>query len=80
VIDTGLMNKQLAFAEETMLKKGLPQASIDSAMSIQAKIMKPAIMAPIGIFTNLLWGVIISLLVSIFVRNEGNPLIDSPSN
>jgi hypothetical protein len=80
VIDTGLMNKQLAFAEETMLKKGLPQASIDSAMSIQAKIMKPAIMAPIGIFTNLLWGVIISLIVSIFVRNEGNPLIDSPSN
>src|SRR5665648_223989 len=80
VIDSGLLNKQLAFTEEAMLKKGLPQASIDTGMAIQAKIMKPEIMAPLSILGNMLWGVILSLLVSIFVRKEGNPLIDSTSN
>jgi hypothetical protein len=79
VIDTGLINKQLAFAEESMLKKGLPQASIDAGMAIQTKIMKPSIMAPLSIFGNMLWGVILSLLVSFFIRNEGNQLIDSTS-
>ena len=80
VIDTGLLSKQLAFTEEAMMKKGTPQASIDAAMAIQSKIMKPAIIAPLSIFGNMLWGVIISLLVSIFIRKEGNPLIDSPEN
>jgi hypothetical protein len=79
-IDTGLVAKQLAFAEEAMQKKGLPQAAIDTAMTMQSKIMKPAIMAPLSILGNMLWGVVISLIVSIFVRKEGNPLIDIPEN
>jgi hypothetical protein len=76
VIDTGLVAKQLAFAENVLQEKGLPQASIDAGMSLQAKILKPAIMAPLSIFTNMFSGVIISLIVSIFVRKEGNPLVD----
>ena len=80
VIDTGLVNKQLAFVQEAMEKKGTPQAAIDAAMSIQTKIMKPAIMAPLSIFGNMLLGVILSLLASIFIKKEGNPLIDTPSN
>ncbi|TAL64610.1 MAG: DUF4199 domain-containing protein [Bacteroidetes bacterium] len=80
VIDSGLVSKQLAFAEEAMVKKGIPQSAIDAGMAIQTKIMKPAIMAPISIFGSMIWGVIISLLVSIFIKKEGNPLIDSPSN
>jgi Protein of unknown function (DUF4199) len=80
VIDPGLTAKQLAFAEETMVKKGIPQSAIDAGMAIQAKIMKPAIYAPLTIFGSMLWGVIISLVVSIFVKKEGNPLVDSPAN
>jgi hypothetical protein len=80
VIDTGLVAKQLAFAEETLQKKGLPQASIDAAMKIQQKIMKPAIMAPLSILGNMLWGVALSLIVSIFIRKESNPIIDAPAN
>ena len=80
VIDTGLIAKQLAFAEETMVKRGLPQAAIDSGMAIQAKIMKPPIIAIISIFTSMFMGVVLSLIVSIFIRKEGNPLIDSPAN
>lgn len=80
VIDTGLTGKSLAFAEEAMVKKGVPQTAIDTGMAIQAKIMKPAIIAPLTIFGNMLWGVIVSLLVSIFIKKEGNPLIDTPEN
>ncbi|HNW56850.1 MAG TPA: DUF4199 domain-containing protein [Bacteroidales bacterium] len=80
VIDSGLVAKQLAFTEELMQKKGLPQASIDAGMSVQEKLMKPAIMAPLSIFGNMLWGAILSLLVSIFVRREGNPLTDGSVN
>jgi hypothetical protein len=63
-----------------MVKRGTPQAAIDAGMAVQAKIMKPAIIAPLSIFGNMFWGVIISLIVSIFVRKEGNPLIDSSVN
>jgi hypothetical protein len=80
VIDTGLLEKQLAFTEETMVKRGAPQAAIDAGMSIQRKLMKPAIMAPLSVFMNMIWGLIISLIVSVFIRKEGNPLIDSPAN
>jgi len=80
VIDPGLINKQLAFTEEMMLKKGLTQAQVDAGMAVQSKIMKPAIMAPVSIFGSMIWGIIISLIVGIFVRKEGNPLIETPSN
>jgi hypothetical protein len=80
VIDAGLIDKQLAFAEDLLVKKGMPQSAIDTGMAFQRKIMKPGIMAPISIFGNMLYGAVICLLVSIFVRKEGNPLIDTPEN
>jgi Protein of unknown function (DUF4199) len=80
VIDSGLVAKQLAFVEEELVRKGLPQQGIDAAMKIQAKILKPAIIAPLSILGNMFVGVILSLIVSIFVRKEGNPLIDTPEN
>jgi len=80
VIDTGLVAKQLAFAEETMVKKGAPQQAIDAGMAFTKKIMKPEVMAPVSILGNMLWGTILSLVVSIFIKKEGNPLIDTPEN
>ena len=55
-IDTGLAAKQLAFAEEAMVKKGMPQATIDAAMAMQAKFMKPGIMAIFVIFGSMFYG------------------------
>lgn len=75
VIDTGLIDKQLAFTEEKMVERGIPQASIDAGMAIQRKIMKPGIMAPLSIFGNMFGGLIMSLIVAAFVRKEGNPLV-----
>ena len=80
VIDPGLVAKQLALAEETMVKRGTPQEAIDAGMAFTAKIMKPAIMSVSGIFFSMIWGTILSLIVSIFIRKEGNPLIDTPAN
>jgi hypothetical protein len=80
VIDPGLAKKSLAMAEEAMVKKGAPQAAIDAGMAFTAKIMKPGIMALFSIIGVMFGGVIMSLLVSIFVKKEGNPLIDVPAN
>jgi hypothetical protein len=80
VIDPGLIQKQLAMAEEIMQKKGLPEASVEMGMKIQEKIMKPALISGISILGNMVWGVVLSLLVSIFIKKEGNPLIETPVN
>jgi FtsH-binding integral membrane protein len=80
MIDPGLIAKQLAMAEEGMVKKGLPQATIDAGMAFTAKIMKPVILAITSTIFIVIWGVIISMLVSIFIKKEGNPLIDTPVN
>jgi hypothetical protein len=77
VIDTGLAEKQLAFTEEMMLERGIPQAQIDAGMVVQKKIMVPPIIALISIFGSMFYGTVMSLLVGIFVRKEGNPLIES---
>jgi len=80
VIDPGLVAKQLAFAEQAMVERGAPQQAIDAGMAMTEKIMKPAIMAPLSILGGMMWGTILSLIVSIFIKKEGNPLIDTPAN
>jgi len=80
VIDPGLAKKSMALSEEAMVKKGLPQSTIDTGMAFTAKIMKPAIMAIFSIFSSMFLGVIYTLLVSIFIKKESNPLIDAPTN
>ncbi len=76
LIDANLMDKQLAFTEQEMLKRGLPQEAIDMSMSIQRKIMKPEIIAPVSIIGSMFSGLIMSLIAAAFVRKEGNPLIE----
>jgi hypothetical protein len=76
-IDTNLIDKMLAMAEEKLLDRGLSQSQIDAGMSVQSKIMKPGFIAPMSIFGNMFQGLIMSLIVAAFVRKEGNPLIDA---
>jgi hypothetical protein len=79
-IDSGLVSKQLAFAEEVMVKRNTPQAAIDAAMNIQRKIMVPEFIAPISILGNMFTGTLMTLIISIFTRKEGNPLVDAPTS
>lgn len=76
VIDPGLVDKQLAFTEEMLAKRDMPQEALDAAMNIQRKLIKPGIIAPMSIFSSMITGVIMSLIVAIFVKKEGNPLIE----
>jgi hypothetical protein len=80
IIDPGLVKKSMAISEEAMVKRGVPQSAIDTGMAFTAKIMKPGIMAVISVFGSMFFGVIYTLIVSIFVKKEGNPLVDAPAN
>ncbi len=75
-IDPDLVGKQLAFTEEMLQGRNIPQEAIDVNMRVQKKLMIPEVIAPLSIAGNMFWGVIISLITAIFVRKEGNPLLD----
>lgn len=79
-IDPDLIDKQLAFAEEQMLEKGIPAEAVEAGMKVQAKLLKPPVMALLSIFGSMIQGLIMSLIVAAFVRREGNPLVDNPVN
>jgi hypothetical protein len=79
IIDPGLVTKQLAIAEQAMRARGgMTEAQIDTAMKFTEKFMKPGIMVISGVFFGMIFGAVISLIVSIFIKKEGNPLIDAP--
>ena len=75
-LDPGLVDKQLALAEDKLIARGVPEGSIDSALQIQAKFMKPWFASFMSIITSVFYGLILSLIVSIFVKKEGNPLLE----
>ncbi len=75
-IDPGLIEKMLAMSEEAMLDKGIPESAIEQGMKIQEKIMVPWILSLGSILNGVLFGTIVSLILSIFIKREGNPLID----
>jgi len=75
-IDPGLIDKMLALSEESMVERGIPESAMEQGMKVQQKIMTPGVLALISIITTVFYGTIMSLLVSIFTRREGNPLIN----
>ncbi len=80
IIDPDLISKQLAMAEDLIEKRRMPQEAADAAIKFQKKFVKPEIIAISGIFSNMITGVIMSLIVAIFVKKEGNPLLDAEEN
>jgi hypothetical protein len=80
-IDPGLISKILASSEETLSKRnGITQEQIDTGMAFTKKLMTPGFMAITGLLAGMFMGTIITLIVSIFTKKEGNPLIDMPVN
>lgn len=75
-IDPGLADKQLAFAEEKMISKGIPESAIDAGMAMQAKLMKPWFTALMTVINGAFFGLLMSLLVSLFIMKKGNPLLE----
>ena len=77
-IDTGLTAKLLAITEEGMVKRGTPQAQIDAGMAMSKKMLTPEFMLITGFLGSMFFGTVVALLVSIFTRKEGNPLVEPP--
>ena len=75
-IDPGLVDKQMALAEDKLIAKGLPEGSIETALKMQAKFMKPWFMSLMTVVNAVFFGLIMSLLVSLFIKKEGNPLLE----
>jgi hypothetical protein len=74
-IDNTILQQSLDKAREEMEAKGLDDAQIDQAMSISQKFMSPGIMFLMGIFSYLITGFIISLIVAAVMRKE-KPVFD----
>lgn len=77
-IDTGLTAKLLTITEEGMVKKGMTQTQIDAGMTMSKKMLTPGFMMISGFLGSMFFGTVVSLLVSIFTRKEGNPLVEPP--
>jgi putative exporter of polyketide antibiotics len=75
-IDPGLVDQQMAMAEEKLIAKGIPESAIDAGMALQAKLMKPWITSLMMSIYGVFFGLIMSLLVSLFIVKKGNPLLD----
>lgn len=71
VIDPDILSKMKDLQMEKMLEKGVPEEALDQAMEITGKFMKPALMAVFGLFSSLLMGTIVALIIAaIFKKNE----------
>jgi hypothetical protein len=77
VIDPGLIDKTIAASTAKLEAKGLPEASIDAGMKMQAKMLKPGIISITQVFNTLLTGLLMSLVSSIFIAKKGNPLTEN---
>jgi hypothetical protein len=77
VIDPGMVDKQMAMAADKMVAKGIPEEAMDTALKMQEKMLKPWIITLMGIFTTVFYGFILSLISSIFVAKQGNPLLEN---
>jgi len=74
VIDPDLMGKLLTFTEENLVKSGrVPEEMIDQTMEMQKKFMAPWILSIGAVINYVFFGVVVSLITSIFLKKEGNP-------
>lgn len=76
-IDPTLIDQQLATAEQMLVDKGIPQSSIDMALEMQNSLMTPTFISISSIFGTLFFGTIFSLIISIFIKKEQNPLLEN---
>ena len=73
-IDPDLTGKLLTFTEERFIESGrVPEEMIDTIMEQQKKFMAPWIMSIGAVLNYVFFGVVVSLIASIFLKKEGNP-------
>lgn len=75
-IDPNLTEKMLALTEEQLVERGMAEGMIEQSMEMQKKILTPLVMSVSSIFGGVFIGTVLSLIISLFTKREGNPLID----
>lgn len=68
-IDDSMIQTILEKAEMDMIENGTPEAAVEQAMSITEKMMTPPIMAVLAIVFTVLFGFILSLIISAITKN-----------
>lgn len=72
IVDAEYFSKLMLATEEELLGKGMSDDQIEMAITLQSKMMKPAVMSLLGVLSVAFWGFIFSLITSIFVKKEGD--------
>lgn len=69
-INPDAIQEAMTLAEEKLLERGMSEDEVDEAMALSGKMMSPGIMTAMAFFGNMVAGLIISLITSIFVKRE----------
>ena len=88
VIDTGLIDREVAIYEKSLIEQGKPQETIDSWLVFHREYLKPNIRnTTMGILGTMIYGTIVSLgasifmfVASIFIKKKSNSPIDAPTD
>ena len=79
-IDPGLIDKMLSVTESKLLESGLSEDMIEQQIEMQRKFMTPIVLSISEIFSLTLYGLIISLITSIFLRKKEQNGFDAAMN
>ncbi len=69
-LDPNMLEQMKLEVQQTLMDKGLDQTQIELSM----RMMTPSFYAFAALFSFSFWGFLLSLIVALFVRKEGNPL------
>jgi hypothetical protein len=70
MINPGIYEEQLMIAEEQLIERGMSDVEIDQAMKMSEMFQNPWISASFALVGNLIVGMIIALITSIFVKRD----------
>jgi len=69
-IDTELLTKSLAMAEEALRQSGMPEDQVANALEMQEMMMGPVITPLISFIPVMILGLLFSLISAIFMRRK----------
>jgi len=76
-LDPAMVQKLLDQATEEMYKKDLPEEQIEQSLKIVSFMFKPWFMSIISIFGNMIGGIILGLIMSLFTKKEAPVQFDN---
>jgi len=72
VINTDAISDILRVTEQAMYDKGLDGEQLDTALAVSKKFVNPIVLCLSTLFGFIIWGAIITVVISFFVKKEQN--------